>query len=118
MVTQATNKNYFDRFHIYDSQQLTTSNDQSVYRVDENKDGITDYQFDNPNFNFNEFLSNLVLRWEYLPGSALYLVWSQNRRFEASNGNFDFSHNFSELYKNEKPNNTLMVKLSYRIAVH
>jgi hypothetical protein len=118
MVTQATNKYYFDRFHIYDSQQLTTSNDRSVYRVDENKDGITDYQFDNPNFNFNEFLSNLVLRWEYLPGSALYLVWSQNRRFEASNGNFDFSHNLSELYKQEKPNNTLMVKLSYRIAVH
>jgi hypothetical protein len=26
--------------------------------------------------NFN---ANVLLRWEYLPGSALYLVWTQGR---------------------------------------
>jgi hypothetical protein len=118
MVTNARSNNYEDRFHIYDSQQLLPQPDTKSYLVDENRDGKPDYQFDNPNFNFNEFLSNLVLRWEYLPGSTLYLVWSQHRRYEASEGDFDFSHNMSELYNNEKPNNTLMLKLSYRIAVH
>jgi hypothetical protein len=39
--------------------------------VDENLDGITDYSF-NPDFNFRQ-LVELVVRWEYLPGSALYL---------------------------------------------
>lgn len=30
-------------------------------------------------FNVKEFLSNLVMRWEYRPGSTVYLVWSQTR---------------------------------------
>ena len=38
-----------------------------------------DYGFDKPDFNVREFLSNLVLRWEYNPGSSVYLVWSQTR---------------------------------------
>ena len=31
-------------------------------------------------FAFNSLLSNVVLRWEYRPGSALFLVWSHGRR--------------------------------------
>ncbi len=31
-------------------------------------------------FSLSSFLSNLVLRWEFRPGSRLYLVWSQTRR--------------------------------------
>ena len=31
-------------------------------------------------FAFNSLLSNVVLRWEYRPGSALFFVWSHNRR--------------------------------------
>ena len=44
-----------------------------------------DYQFDNPNFNFNEFLSNLVLRWNIYPGrrSTLY---GRKPSIEASSG--------------------------------
>jgi len=37
------------------------------------------YEFGNPEFNIKEFLSNLVFRWEYKPGSFLYLVWLQSR---------------------------------------
>ena len=42
-------------------------------------DGTWDYGFDKPDFNVKEFLSNFVLRWEYNPGSSVYLVWSQTR---------------------------------------
>lgn len=119
MVTNPRSANYDNRFHIFDSRQISPQpNEDNYYLIDENRDGKTDYQIENPNFNFNEFLSNLVLRWEYLPGSTLYLVWSQNRRYESSLGNFDLSHNLDELYRNEKPNNMLMIKFSYRIAVH
>lgn len=34
------------------------------------------FNFTNPDFNFFQFRSNLVLRWEYKPGSQIYLVWS------------------------------------------
>ena len=117
MVTHPTSSTYSDRFHTYDAQQLSGPDVDNNYLVDENRDGKTDYQFENPNFNFNEFLSNLVLRWEYLPGSTLYLVWSQSRLYESTSGDFDLSHNLTELYNHEKPNNTIMLKLSYRIAV-
>jgi len=33
----------------------------------------------NPDFNNRSLRGNMVLRWEYEPGSTLFLVWSQNR---------------------------------------
>ena len=31
-------------------------------------------------FNFKEFQSNLVFRWEYSPGSTLFVVWNEGRQ--------------------------------------
>lgn len=37
----------------------------------------------NPDFNFQEFRSNFVARWEYKTGSTIYFVWTNNRsRYE------------------------------------
>jgi hypothetical protein len=35
--------------------------------------------FTNPDFNEAVFNANVLLRWEYSPGSTLYLVWTQGR---------------------------------------
>lgn len=75
LVTDPLNKNYDSRFRQYAPQQLSLAAD--VFSVDENADGAVDYTFDKPDFNFIQFRSNLVVRWEYVPGSELYLVWSQ-----------------------------------------
>ncbi len=45
-------------------------------------DGPDSFGFGNPDFNIRSFRSNLVLRWEWRPGSTAYLVWQQDR-FEA-----------------------------------
>ena len=37
-------------------------------------------------FNVRSWRSNLVLRWEYRPGSTLYVVWQQNRSAEVADG--------------------------------
>lgn len=42
--------------------------------------GTTAFTIDNNDFNVLSFRSNLVLRWEWNPGSTIYLVWQQNRR--------------------------------------
>jgi hypothetical protein len=42
-------------------------------------DGTQTFEFGNPDFNIRSFRSNLVLRWEWRPGSTAYLVWQQNR---------------------------------------
>jgi hypothetical protein len=75
-VTDALAKNFEDRFQPYASNQISLSN--NVYAIDENTDGSTDYSFGLPDFNFVQFRSNLVARWEYKPGSELFLVWSQS----------------------------------------
>jgi hypothetical protein len=42
-------------------------------------DGTSSFTIDDPDFNALSFRSNLVLRWEWHPGSTLFLVWQQGR---------------------------------------
>jgi hypothetical protein len=64
-------------------------------------------------FNFKQFNSNVVLRWEYRTGSALFLVWQQGRQdFESQYGARSFTGDLDRLFS-AHPNNTFLVKLSY-----
>ena len=45
-------------------------------------DGATTFSLANRDFNVRSFRSNLVLKWEWRPGSTLYLVWQQDRSEE------------------------------------
>ncbi len=113
-ITNPLADKYGDRFHIFDSKQVKYENE--TYKFDENRDGITDYSFGNRDFNFQEFLSNLVLRWEYSPGSTVFLVWNQSRSGFNSTGEMDYVNNLDELFS-EKPYNIFLVKFSYRIGI-
>jgi len=42
-------------------------------------DGDNSFTFDRNDFNALSFRSNLVLRWQWRPGSTLFVVWSQDR---------------------------------------
>src|SRR5262249_12996129 len=51
-------------------------------------------------FNFKQFRSNLVLRWEYRPGSVLYLVWQQGREdSESERGTRTLFGDLEQLFK-------------------
>ncbi|MDT0608464.1 DUF5916 domain-containing protein [Croceitalea rosinachiae] len=81
------------------------------YLIDENTDGVSDYNFFQPDFAFIQWRSNMVLRWEYIPGSELYLVWSQ----DASNfGDFNNGLTSNLRYNIKELNNIFLVKLTYR----
>ena len=55
----------------------------------------------------------MVFRWEYRPGSTLFLVWSQGRQGSApSKGNDSFRGDFSDLFQLRRAN-TFLVKVSY-----
>jgi hypothetical protein len=103
-----------DRYKLYETAQ-TSYQDWGVYRIDENMDGTVDYSFNNPDFNTKTFLSNMVLRWEYEPGSTIYLVWSQSRNSYVNDGSFNFSDDITTLF-NVKAHNIFLLKLSYRIG--
>jgi hypothetical protein len=64
-------------------------------------------------FNFKQFQSNTVLRWEYRPGSALFLVWSQGRdAFQPEASTFAFARDTRHLFE-QHPDNTVLIKASY-----
>jgi hypothetical protein len=42
-------------------------------------DGTQSFTLGDPDFDVRSLRSNVVLRWEWRPGSTLYLVWQQNR---------------------------------------
>ncbi len=64
-------------------------------------------------FNFKALQSNVVLRWEYNPGSTLFVVWNQGRQgFEGAAGTKPFSGDVRDLFRLH-PANTFLVKMSY-----
>ncbi len=115
-VTNSTADNYFDRFHEFMPQELTYSESNDKFTI--HQDGET-YSFDNPDFNSFAFNSNLVIRWEYTPGSTLFLVWSQGRsggRYGNEFRNFNFSDDVESLF-DIYPSNVFLIKFSYRFVI-
>jgi hypothetical protein len=66
----------------------------------------------NPDFNEQSFRSNVVLRWEYLPGSTLFLVWSQTRGNETSNYFSTVGEDLTAAFRTA-PANVILLKISY-----
>lgn len=115
-VTDPMAKNLNDRFHVFNNGEITEKNGK--YHIDEQNDGIVDYSFNKPDFNFVQFRSNFVVRWEYKPGSELYLVWSQSNTPDA---NADLEKDvavpkslFSNAFDNNAARNIFLVKWTYR----
>ena len=102
-----------ERVTMYDSQQI--SFEDGVYSVDEDRDGNTDYAFGDPDFAFVQFRSNMVFRWEYIPGSEIFLVWSQG-----ITGLGDVNDSFGTIIDQEllgqRPLNTFLLKATYRFV--
>lgn len=112
-ITDPGAGDFNDRFHLFNETEIAYNSDDVEYSVDENKDGNNDYAFENPNFNFFQFRSNLVVRWEYSPGSTVYLVWSQNRTGSDETGDFSMGRDMDELFS-IKPHNVFLIKFTHR----
>lgn len=105
-------KNYSDRFQVFPGSQVGYDAENEMYNFDENGDGLVDYSVAQPDFNFRQFRSNLVIRWEFKPGSTLYLVWSQGRTGFEQIGDFSFRRDWRGLF-DVAPYNVFLVKFTY-----
>ena len=114
LVNNATAEDLNDRITYFDSNQISFSN--NIYSIDEDRNGSTDYTFGNPDFAFVQFRSNLVLRWEYIPGSEIFLVWSQGVT-GLGDVNNDFGSIIDNQLLNAKPENTFLIKETYRFVL-
>jgi hypothetical protein len=102
-----------DRISVYNEQQIALENDR--YIIDENTDGVTDYSFANPDFSFAQLQTNLVARWEYIPGSEIFLVWARGAVGDADLSN-SLVDSVSEQVFEAPANDTFLVKFTYRFA--
>lgn len=107
-VTDPQSRDYNNRFSVYNNTILAGNN----YGLDENNDNVSDYSIGNPDFNFYQFRSNLVAKWEYRLGSFVYLVWSSDRTGNSSSGTAPMGDSFHQLW-DAFSNNIFLIKLNY-----
>ncbi len=79
---------------------------------DFDRDGIADYSVTEQDFNLRSLIGNAVVRWEYRPGSALFVVWQRRQRSEVILGDFAARRDLRELWR-APTDNTFLVKVSY-----
>jgi hypothetical protein len=65
-----------------------------------------------PDFNFRSVRGSAVMRWEFRPGSALYVVWNENRADVAPVGNFRINRDFRAI-PTAPSHDVFLVKVSY-----
>ena len=65
-----------------------------------------------PDFNYRSFRTTNVVRWEYKPGSTLFVVWQQGREDQIDSGRFDFGRDFRGAF-DAPGRNVFLVKWAY-----
>jgi hypothetical protein len=86
------------------------------YTVD--PDGVgpaAPFTFADPDFTTRSLRGSAVLRWEYRPGSTVFLVWTQQRTGFDDAGTFDFGSAASAIFR-DKAVNLFQVKVNYWIG--
>lgn len=110
----------FSRPRSYDFLHYGTNGstyDPSTGTVDPDGAGpAPSFVIDNPDFNFRSLRGNAVVRWEYMPGSALFLVWTQNRNDLEPVGRFDFQQDLDHLL-DAGADNIFLIKASYYFSL-
>lgn len=98
---------YDKRFHVFTPDEISYAD--GVYAI---KNGSREASFANPDFSFNEFRSNLVARWEYLPGSTLYFVWEHRMSNQDNRMVSGWGNNLDRMF-GLPATNTFMLKMNY-----
>ena len=93
---------------IHDASGVVTQ-----YAIDPDGSGpAAPFTIDNPDFSQRSLRGNAVFRWEYRPGSVLYVAWTQSRVSDAAFGDLNFQRDRSALFAT-RPDNVFLVKASW-----
>jgi hypothetical protein len=72
--------------------------------------------FFDPSFTLRSLRGNAVLRWEYRPGSTLFVVWTRSSASELSRGSIDFGTDWQDLFRGPAEN-IFLVKFNYWVGL-
>ena len=131
-VKNPTASSFSERVTLYNENQISYTNDPIAidlnndgnleydfpnggYLIDDNVNGNLDYAFRKPDFSFVQLQTNLVVRWEYIPGSELFFVWARG-----SNGLQDYNDSLTDSVRSQvfevPANDTFLIKATYRFV--
>lgn len=99
----------------YDQRQVSYNTENNSYSIDHNNNGSEDFNFQNPDFSFTQFRSNLVLRWEYIPGSEFFLVWTMNNSMQDRSVESVLPLLTDQIF-NESASHIFLLKATYRFV--
>ena len=104
-------------FNPFAEGDSTLSKQGEIYSVDPDGAGPAPvFSFPDPDFNLKSLRGTIVLRWEYQPGSTIYLVWTQNRADHTHPGDFMFDRDLKLLF-NASGDNIILFKVNYRFTL-
>jgi hypothetical protein len=103
----------FTRYGRDNGSTITYTDATKTYTVDPDGAGPQQaFTFGRPDFNFKSLRGNAVLRWEYMPGSTLFFVWTQSRSAADDNGDFRFGSSMGSMLR-APAENIFMIKATY-----
>jgi hypothetical protein len=108
-VAQPRAAAFAERFHTFSDADVSRDDANRRYTAIVGNDVVS---FQDPDFSVRSLRSNAVLRWEYHPGSTLFIVWSHGRHGRDGDGTFDVRQGLDEM-RALQGTNVLMLKLNY-----
>ncbi len=112
LVADPRAASYAARFDLLGPNRLTRPGGDAAASVDVNGDGVPDFSFDEPDFRVVSLRTNVVLRWGFLPGSTLFVVWQQSREDEAPYATLNLGHGLLDTFS-ATGQHVLAVKVAY-----
>jgi hypothetical protein len=92
---------------------IISNGETTGYRITPRPNDSFSFTVPNRDFNLRSLRGNAVYRWEYRPGSTLYVVWTQSREDYVPNmGTFDYTRDRDALFA-AHPDNIFLVKVNY-----
>ncbi|HEX5575859.1 MAG TPA: DUF5916 domain-containing protein, partial [Gemmatimonadales bacterium] len=102
-------------FAVYGEEKGTASITSDGTEIDPG-DGGTPFTVPEQDFTIRSLRANAVLRWEWRPGSTLFLVWQQNRDNDAEFGSLRLGRDLDAVFSGGQSRNVLAVKASYWLS--
>ncbi len=102
---------------IFGEEGSSIEDNGDFYKVDPDGTGpAPSFIIFKPDFNYKSMRGTFVLRWEYRPGSLIYLVWTQNRADFSHPGELALWRDLGDLFT-APGDNIFLIKFTYRFEL-
>jgi hypothetical protein len=102
----------FDFNRYADVGSVAREDDGIVIDPDGSAGPAQSFEVDDDTFTTRSLRGSAVLRWEWRPGSTLFLVWQQQRESEDGSGTFQLRRALREMGRS-RPDNVFLIKATW-----